>query len=253
MPKVTINTDGSCHGNPGPGGFAAVVTRETGLENPATTTFTVVGGDPKTTNNRMELSAVIEALRYLNADMPGLPCEITVRSDSKYVVDAFNQGWVQNWLRKGWTTAKGKPVANVDLWIQLTGWVSDHRITWEWIEGHAGDPMNEHCDRLANQQADNSTQKHQYWAALFGSQEAWEREDQETGDLPFVPNAEEENSDTDPPFGLEEEPQGMTDQDQLAMAILSHIFSAARRSKTPEDFLQKVKDVAESLEDEGLL
>lgn len=252
MPKVTINTDGSCHGNPGPGGFAAVVTRETGKDNPPTTTFTVVGGDPETTNNRMELSAVMEALRYLNADMPDRACDVTVRSDSKYIVDAFNQGWIQKWEKNGWRSANGTPVANADLWLQLLGNTQEHNITWEWVQGHAGDPMNEHCDRLANQQADNAPHMEGYWSTLHGFQKAFD-EGVKEAELPFVPDQEEVDGTEDVPFGLDQEPEETTDPGHLALAMVTRILSAARRCEDPDTFLRRMKDIVQSLEDEGVM
>ena len=135
--SIVINTDGACSGNPGPGGFAAIVVID-GKET------AVTGGDPATTNNRMELSAVIEGLRFaqrapLNAGVP-----IEVRSDSTYVVHAYTKGWIDKWRRDGFHTR-----TNGDLWQALASLTVGRDITWTWVRGHSGDVMNERCDRLA--------------------------------------------------------------------------------------------------------
>ena len=144
---LNIHTDGSCLGNPGPGGFAAII------EIPSTC-LTVSGGDPQTTNNRMELMAVIEALRTVSAipDLDETP--IRIHSDSKYVVNAFNENWISGWLMRGWQNSKKQPVANRDLWEQLLTLVNKRQIEYVWVKGHSGDPMNEACDRLAVEQAE---------------------------------------------------------------------------------------------------
>jgi ribonuclease HI len=134
--KVTIHTDGACHGNPGPGGWAAVLqfgqhTRE------------LSGGSPATTNNRMELQAAIEALAALKE-----PCEVDFFTDSEYLRQGVS-GWIWNWKRNGWRTKDKKPVKNDDLWRALDTAVSCHKITWHWVKGHAGNAGNELCDKLA--------------------------------------------------------------------------------------------------------
>ena len=154
--QVTIHTDGACSGNPGPGGFGAVIELPNGDE------VIVTGGDPQTTNNRMELAAVIEALALLKdcdveADL------VTVRSDSKYVVDAFNQGWLANWQKNGWRTAAKKPVLNQDLWQRMLEAAAGYDVHWVWVKGHSGDPMNERCDELAVAEADFAPQTDGYW------------------------------------------------------------------------------------------
>ena len=142
-----IHTDGSCHGNPGPGGWAAIILTEGGDNR------TLRGKDPLTTNNRMELTAIIQGLLALQ-DMPWTQgYEVVVHSDSKYVTDAFNQGWVANWQQNGWRTANRKPVANQDLRETLTPIVKLREISWQWVKGHSGDHWNEVCDQIANQQA----------------------------------------------------------------------------------------------------
>ena len=120
---ATIHTDGACSGNPGPGGFAAII--ESGDSR-----MTVTGGDPATTNNRMEMSAVIEALRLINSDPNLRLSHLTIRSDSQYIVNAFNEGWIENWQRKSWRTSNKKPVANKDLWEALIREAAPHPTHW---------------------------------------------------------------------------------------------------------------------------
>lgn len=131
MKRVDIFTDGSCSGNPGPGGWGAILVFN-GKERELS------GGIPETTNNRMELTAVIEALTALNE-----PCEVTLTSDSKYVTDAINKRWLPNWKRKGWKNSQGQPTPNVDLWERLLPLLSKHKVAFAWIKGHAGHPYNE--------------------------------------------------------------------------------------------------------------
>ena len=155
---ATIHTDGACSGNPEPGGFAAII--EVGECR-----FTVTGGEPNTTNNRMEMSAVIEAVRRLNSQSDLRHSHLTVRSDSQYIVNAFNENWIENWKRKGWRTAKKQPVANKDLWEALLRELSPHPTKFVWVKGHSGDPMNEECDRLAVEQAKIAPSQPGYWTS----------------------------------------------------------------------------------------
>jgi ribonuclease HI len=137
LPKVIIATDGACKGNPGPGGWGAVLrmgTKEKELS----------GSEAHTTNNRMELMAAIQALAALTK-----PCHVTLTTDSVYVRDGITK-WVHGWVRKGWRTADNKPVKNVELWQALLAEAKPHRIDWRWVKGHSGDPDNERCDALAN-------------------------------------------------------------------------------------------------------
>ncbi len=137
MKKVEIYTDGACSGNPGPGGWGAVLVYA-GHEKELS------GGERETTNNRMELTAVIEALSALRE-----PCEVTLTSDSKYVIDALVLGWAEGWSARGWRKADKSPALNADLWARLLDLVRIHRMTYVWVKGHAGHPYNERCDRLA--------------------------------------------------------------------------------------------------------
>lgn len=137
MKEVEIYTDGACSGNPGAGGWGAVL-RFGGHERE------LCGGAGDTTNNRMELTAVIEALRALKE-----PCSVTLTTDSKYVADAITKRWLDNWQRKNWKLAGGGPVKNVDLWRELLELLSIHKVTFRWVKGHAGHPENERCDSLA--------------------------------------------------------------------------------------------------------
>lgn len=140
MKKVSIYTDGACSGNPGKGGWGAVLVYN-GTEKEMS------GFEAETTNNRMELTAVIRALTALRE-----PCLVTLTTDSKYVCDAVTKGWVYGWQRKGWRKADGKPALNVDLWQQLLPLLQTHTVTFNWVKGHAGNPYNERCDALAVQE-----------------------------------------------------------------------------------------------------
>jgi ribonuclease HI len=137
MKKVEIFTDGACSGNPGPGGWGAIL-RYNGHEK------RISGGAAETTNNRMELSGVIEALSLLKE-----PCDVILTSDSRYVCDAIQKGWAENWRKNGWRKADKKPALNSDLWEKLLDLLSVHHVTVKWIKGHAGHPENECCDRMA--------------------------------------------------------------------------------------------------------
>lgn len=137
MKRIEIYTDGACSGNPGPGGWGAVLVYK-GYEKQLS------GGEKATTNNRMELTAVIEALRALKE-----PCEVTLTTDSKYVCDAVNKGWVYSWQRNNWKKADKKPALNVDLWTELLALLKTHQVTFVWVKGHNGHHYNEICDRLA--------------------------------------------------------------------------------------------------------
>ena len=137
MKKVEIFTDGACSGNPGPGGWGAVL-RYKGTEKQLS------GGEHETTNNRMELTAVISALSALKE-----PCEVTLTSDSKYVIDAITKGWAKSWRKNGWIKSDKKPALNSDLWVKLLELLDIHKVSFVWVKGHAGHPENEICDSLA--------------------------------------------------------------------------------------------------------
>jgi len=140
LDSVEIATDGACKGNPGPGGWGALL-RSGGTEQELS------GGEPLTTNNRMELMAAIEGLRALKR-----PCRVKLSTDSRYVLDGLTK-WVAGWQRNGWKTASRQPVKNDDLWRALIEAAAPHRIDWVWIKGHAGHPDNERADRLASDAA----------------------------------------------------------------------------------------------------
>ena len=135
--RVRIYTDGACKGNPGPGGWGALLQFD-GREKE------LCGGEPDTTNNRMELTAVIRALEAMKR-----PCEIDLYTDSRYVQKGISE-WIASWKRRGWKTAEKKPVKNVDLWLELDRLAAGHGIRWHWVKGHAGHPENERADELAN-------------------------------------------------------------------------------------------------------
>ena len=137
MKHVEIFTDGACSGNPGAGGWGTVL-RFGEYEKELS------GGEAHTTNNRMELTAVIEGLKALKE-----PCQVTLTTDSKYVCDSVVKKWVYGWKKKGWKKSDGKPALNVDLWEQLLPLLEKHQVTFVWVKGHAGHPENERCDRLA--------------------------------------------------------------------------------------------------------
>ena len=137
MKQVSIYTDGACSGNPGPGGWGAIL-EWNGREKELS------GGERETTNNRMELSGVIFALSALKE-----PCAVDLYTDSKYVFDAVDKGWVYTWRKNGWRKADKKPALNVDLWERLLPLLETHRVTWHWVKGHAENEKNNRCDALA--------------------------------------------------------------------------------------------------------
>ncbi|SFZ86082.1 ribonuclease HI [Devosia enhydra] len=135
---VVIHTDGACSGNPGPGGWGAVLAHGETIKE-------LKGGEAHTTNNRMELTAAIEALNALKR-----PCKVALHTDSQYVKNGLTT-WIKGWKRNGWRTADKKPVKNAELWQALDEAVSRHEIVWHWVKGHNGDEMNERADQLANE------------------------------------------------------------------------------------------------------
>jgi ribonuclease HI len=139
--RVVIFTDGACRGNPGPGGWGVVLNYQGKRK-------TLRGYAAETTNNRMELTAVIEGLRALNRS-----CEVEINTDSKYVMQGINE-WISNWKRNGWKTAARKAVKNSDLWRQLDEELSSHKVDWKWVKGHSGVEGNELADQLANEAID---------------------------------------------------------------------------------------------------
>lgn len=143
---ITIYTDGACRGNPGPGGWGAIL-RYQGK------TKAFYGGEHQTTNNRMEMMAAIMALESLKR-----PCEVTLNTDSKYVLQGITE-WLTNWKRRDWKTANKKPVKNNDLWRRLDAATTDHNVNWVWVKGHSGNPGNEHADQLANLGIDTLTKE----------------------------------------------------------------------------------------------
>lgn len=137
MKQVTIYTDGACSGNPGPGGWGAVLIYK-GVEKELS------GGEAQTTNNRMEMTAVISALQALKE-----PCQVELYSDSKYVIDALQKGWAWGWRKKGWVKSDKKPALNPDLWETLLNLTAKHEMNYHWVKGHADNKYNERCDSLA--------------------------------------------------------------------------------------------------------
>lgn len=137
MKHVDVFTDGACHGNPGPGGWGAIL-RYGSVQKE------LYGGWIDTTNNKMELTAVIQALYALRE-----PCDVTLTTDSRYVVDGINRGWAKKWKESGWRKSDRKPVQNVELWDALLRLLEVHQVHFAWVKGHAGHPENERCDELA--------------------------------------------------------------------------------------------------------
>ncbi|HHX72553.1 MAG TPA: ribonuclease HI [Clostridiales bacterium] len=135
--KVTIYTDGACSGNPGPGGYG-VILQYGEFEKE------ISGGEPETTNNRMELMGVITGLSALKE-----PCDVTLYTDSQYIVNGMNQGWAEKWQKNGWMRNKKEPALNPDLWERLLTLCKTHRVTFHWVKGHADNPYNNRCDALA--------------------------------------------------------------------------------------------------------
>ena len=142
MKTVEIYTDGACSGNPGPGGWGAIL-RYNGREKE------ISGGEGQTTNNRMELSAVIAALECLKE-----PCTVELYSDSRYVIDALSKGWAESWRKKGWIKSDKKPALNADLWERLLSLTQRHEMRCHWVRGHADNEYNNRCDALAVEQRD---------------------------------------------------------------------------------------------------
>ncbi len=141
LKHVRIYTDGACSGNPGPGGYG-VILRYGEYEKKLS------GGEAETTNNRMELTAVIEGLRALNQK-----CRVDIYSDSKYFIDAVELGWAEGWKRRGWMRNKKEKALNPDLWEQVLELIGSHEVTLHWVKGHSGNPENEECDRMAVEQS----------------------------------------------------------------------------------------------------
>lgn len=143
MKRVVIYTDGACSGNPGVGGWGAVLIYGEAKKE-------ISGAEKMTTNNRMELTAAIKALELLRE-----PCEVELYTDSAYLCNGFNNGWIWNWLKNGWKTASGKPVENRDLWERLLELQRVHKLDWRKVKGHADNPYNNRCDKLATTAAAN--------------------------------------------------------------------------------------------------
>lgn len=146
MKRVNVYTDGACRGNPGRGGWGAVLVYGSVEKE-------LSGGEPNTTNNRMELSAVIAALSALKE-----PCEVTLTTDSQYVVNAIEKGWLEGWQKNNWRKSDKKEVLNVDLWRELLSLLDTHKVSFVWVKGHNGHPYNERCDKLATAFADSFEQ-----------------------------------------------------------------------------------------------
>ena len=143
MEEITIYTDGACSGNPGPGGWGAILMLGDNKKE-------ISGGEPETTNNIMELTAVIEALKLLKR-----PCKVQLYSDSAYVVNAFNQKWIYGWIKKNWKTSNNEPVKNKELWQELYNLTKVHEVTFNKVKGHSDNKFNNRCDELARSEIKN--------------------------------------------------------------------------------------------------
>ncbi len=143
MKRIDIFTDGACKGNPGPGGWGAILRMGAHEKE-------MSGGEAETTNNRMEMMAVIKALTALKE-----PCEVTVHTDSRYVIDGMTK-WLAGWIKRGWKNAAKQPVKNDDLWREMMEAIAPHKVRWQWVKGHAGHAENERADRLASDAADEA-------------------------------------------------------------------------------------------------
>jgi len=141
MKKVEIYSDGACSGNPGPGGFGTIIVYK-GIEKE------ICGGEANTTNNRMELLGAISGLEALKE-----PCDVTLTSDSRYLVDGITKGWAKSWRAKNWIKSDKKPALNSDLWGRLLDLLDKHKVEFVWVRGHVGHPYNERCDKLAVEQS----------------------------------------------------------------------------------------------------
>ncbi|MBT8036932.1 MAG: ribonuclease HI [Verrucomicrobiae bacterium] len=142
MKKISIYTDGSARGNPGPGGYGTLLVYQGQIRE-------LSGGFARTTNNRMEILAALTGIEALKES-----CEVTVYSDSKYLIDTMNKGWIHGWKKKGWKRGPHKPLKNTDLWQRMHALLDRHTINWQWVKGHNGHPENERCDVLATTAAD---------------------------------------------------------------------------------------------------
>lgn len=152
MKHVDIFTDGACSGNPGPGGWSTIL--KCLKSDGDVYTKELYGGDVLTTNNKMEMTAVIKGLEALKE-----PCDVTVYSDSQYVVNAFNNNWLKNWQNNGWKKSNKEPVKNIPLWKSLVELTKQHKVKFVWVKGHNGHPENEKCDTLAVMQRDLHSRK----------------------------------------------------------------------------------------------
>lgn len=141
MKHVEIFTDGACSGNPGPGGWGVIMKYKENVKE-------LSGGAAQTTNNRMEMTAVITALETLKE-----PCEVTLYSDSKYVIDSITKGWAKSWQKRGWVKSNKEKALNPDLWEKMLALLEKHKVEFVWVKGHAGHPENERCDELAVEQS----------------------------------------------------------------------------------------------------
>ena len=224
---INIHTDGACRNNPGPGGWAAIILTPRGAN------LTVRGGDPNSTNNRMELTAAIRGLQGLDQAPEARDLPVILHSDSKYLTDAFNQNWLGKWQRNGWSTSTGKPVKNQELWEELLVLTKQRNITWQWVKGHSGDHFNELCDRIAVEEAEAAAQQ-----GKAKPQET--RDDSQTGN---EENATGVQTAGETDGGYEREPLQAG-----AMQVLELIFEAVDEAKSFKDFKVRMVRLEKSIE-----
>ena len=226
MPQnITIHTDGSCHGNPGPGGWAAII------EIPDWTNATLRSGALETTNNRMEMTAAIEGLRALERITGASEEPVVLRYDSKYLCDAFNQDWILNWKCNGWRTAKKESVKNRDLWEELEALTRGKHITWSWVKGHNGNYFNELCNRIANEEAETARMSRE------------SRTEPEAG----TPKNSQPDPEAETPRESGREPEAGPNG-SLAVRILADVFTAAAKAEDFEDFRERLGEFEKTIQ-----
>ena len=223
MPGIVIHTDGSCHGNPGPGGYSAIIQIPPNIQ--------VRGHHPNTTNNQMEMTAVVEGLTRLGQFVGIDGVYIEVRTDSEYICNGFNKGWLAKWQRNGWLTSGKKAVANQDLWEELLRLTQGPHVTFTHVQGHAGDPMNRLCDRIANEEALKAERKRFEERDESGGREEWGKLVRTVIRSPEVPAKIREGSEK---AGTSEYTRGYAEGYETARRDMANALSRLGRHPTQE-------------------
>ena len=222
MPGIVIHTDGSCHGNPGPGGYSAII------QIPRNGTIQVRGHHLSTTNNQMEMTAVIEGLAPLGQLVNIDGVDVEVRTDSEYVCNGFNKGWLAKWQQNGWLTDGKKAVANQDLWEELLRLTQAPNVTFTHVQGHAGDPMNRLCDRIANEEALKAERKRSEGIEGMEGSEGLVRTTVVSPEVPAkIPEASEKT-------GTSEYTRGYAEGYEAARRNMANALNRLGRHPTPE-------------------